>query len=89
MSQQDPVFAGRLIGDGVAINPTDSLVLAPCEGVISQLHDAKHAVAIKTDAGVEILIHVGIDTGMLRGEGFEAKVSIGDRVSGRATSDCV
>ena len=76
----DPVFAGRLIGDGVAINPTDSLVLAPCEGVISQLHDAKHAVAIKTDAGVEILIHVGIDTVMLRGEGFEAKVSIGDRV---------
>ena len=76
----DPVFAGRLIGDGVAINPTDSLVLAPCEGVVSQLHDAKHAVAIKTDSGLEILIHVGIDTVMLRGEGFDAKVSIGDRV---------
>jgi len=77
----DPVFAGRLIGDGVVINPTDKVVLAPCDGVISQLHDAKHAVAIKSDTGVEILIHVGIDTVMLRGEGFNASVSIGDKVT--------
>ncbi|WP_067515639.1 phosphoenolpyruvate--protein phosphotransferase [Endozoicomonas ascidiicola] len=77
----DPVFAGRLIGDGVAIDPADSVVLAPCEGTISQLHDAKHAVAIKTDAGLEILIHVGVDTVVLKGEGFEAFVSIGDKVT--------
>ncbi|MGB1270507.1 MAG: phosphoenolpyruvate--protein phosphotransferase [Endozoicomonas sp.] len=76
----DPVFAGRLIGDGVAINPSDSVVLAPCAGTVSQLHDSKHAVAIKTDDEVEILIHVGIDTVMLRGEGFEPCVKIGNRV---------
>ncbi|MBO9480714.1 phosphoenolpyruvate--protein phosphotransferase [Salinisphaera sp. G21_0] len=77
----DPVFAGRLIGDGIAINPTDSVVLAPCAGTISQLHDARHAVAIKTDSGVEVLIHVGIDTVVLRGEGFETNVKIGDKVT--------
>ncbi|MGO0305490.1 phosphoenolpyruvate--protein phosphotransferase [Endozoicomonas acroporae] len=77
----DPVFAGRLIGDGIVINPTDSVVLAPCTGTISQLHDARHAVAIKTDSGVEVLIHVGIDTVVLRGEGFETNVKIGDKVS--------
>ncbi|USE36467.1 phosphoenolpyruvate--protein phosphotransferase [Endozoicomonas sp. SCSIO W0465] len=77
----DPVFAGRLIGDGVVINPTDSVVLAPCAGTISQLHDSRHAVAIKTDSGVEVLIHVGIDTVVLRGEGFETNVKIGDKVS--------
>lgn len=76
----DPVFAGRLIGDGVAINPSDSVVLAPCAGTVSQLHDSKHAVAIKTGDEVEILIHVGIDTVMLRGEGFETFVKIGDKV---------
>lgn len=77
----DPVFAGRLIGDGVTISPTDSMVLAPCAGTISQLHDSMHAVAIKTEYGTEVLIHVGIDTVVLRGEGFETKVKIGDRVS--------
>ena len=77
----DPVFAGRLIGDGVVINPTDNVVLSPCDGVVSQLHDAKHAVAIKSSTGVEILIHVGIDTVMLRGEGFNTDVKIGDKVT--------
>ena len=76
----DPVFAGRLIGDGIAIDPEDSIVLAPCDGMISQLHDAMHAVAIKTDSGLEVLIHVGVDTVILKGEGFEAFVSIGDKV---------
>jgi phosphocarrier protein FPr len=76
----DPVFAGRMIGDGVVINPTNSVVVAPCAGTISQLHDAKHAVAIKSDTGVEVLIHVGINTVTLRGEGFDAKVKLGDTV---------
>jgi len=76
----DPVFAGRMIGDGIVINPTDSVVVAPCAGVISQLHNAKHAVAIKSEFGIEVLIHVGIDTVGLKGEGFDAKVAIGDTV---------
>ena len=77
----DPVFAQKMVGDGVAINPTGSEVVAPCAGTVSQIHDAKHAVAVKADNGVEVLIHVGIDTVMLKGEGFEAKVKVGDKVS--------
>ncbi|MGB0360497.1 MAG: PTS sugar transporter subunit IIA, partial [Endozoicomonas sp.] len=77
----DPVFSGRLIGDGITIDPEDSLVLAPCDGTISQLHDAKHAIAIKTDSGLEVLIHVGVDTVILKGDGFEAYASIGDKVT--------
>ena len=77
----DPVFAQKMVGDGVAIDPTASTVVAPCAGTISQVMDSMHAVAVKADNGVEILIHVGIDTVMLKGEGFECKVSIGDKVS--------
>ena len=77
----DPVFAGRLIGDGVVINPSVDTVVAPFDGVISQLHDAMHAVAVKSDSGLEVLIHVGIDTVTLRGEGFKAMVKVGDRVT--------
>lgn len=76
----DPVFAGKLIGDGVVIDPTVGVVVAPFAGTVSQLHDSKHAVAVKNDAGVEVLIHVGIDTVTLRGEGFTAKVAVGDKV---------
>ena len=76
----DPVFAQKMVGDGVAIDPTGSQVVAPCAGIISQVMDSMHAVAVKADNGVEILIHVGIDTVMLKGEGFDCKVSMGDRV---------
>ena len=50
----DPVFAQKMVGDGVAINPTDSVVVAPCDGVISQLQEAKHAVAIRHASGAEL-----------------------------------
>ena len=76
----DPVFAQKMVGDGVAIDPTGSTVVAPCAGTISQVMDSMHAVAVKADNGVEILIHVGIDTVMLKGEGFDCKVSMGDKV---------
>ena len=77
----DPVFAQKMVGDGIAIDPSDSVVVAPCAGTITQVHDSRHAVAVKADNGVEILIHVGIDTVMLKGEGFESRVSLGDRVT--------
>lgn len=77
----DPVFAQKMVGDGVAIDPAGSEVVAPCAGTVTQVHDSKHAVAVKADNGVEILIHVGIDTVMLKGEGFESRVNVGDVVT--------
>ena len=81
----DPVFAQKMVGDGVAIDPTGSRVVAPCAGTISQVMDSMHAVAVKADNGVEVLIHVGIDTVMLKGEGFDCKVSMGDKVNAGQT----
>lgn len=76
----DEVFAKRLAGDGVAIDPTSNEVLAPLAGVVTQLHEAHHALAITTDGGVEVLIHVGLDTVDLKGRGFTALVARGARV---------
>ncbi|MDP0589737.1 MAG: phosphoenolpyruvate--protein phosphotransferase [Candidatus Endonucleobacter bathymodioli] len=77
----DPVFAGRMLGDGIAIDPVDNIVLAPIDAEVIQLHGAHHALTLKTDTGIEILIHVGLDTVALRGEGFSPQVSEGDRVT--------
>ena len=76
----DPVFAQKMVGDGIAINPTDSVVVSPIDGVVTQVQASMHAVSVRAESGTEILIHVGIDTVMLKGEGFEAKVKEGDRV---------
>ncbi|MEI8298501.1 MAG: phosphoenolpyruvate--protein phosphotransferase [Pseudomonadota bacterium] len=80
-SVPDPVFATGLVGAGVAIDPTSCEVRAPFAGTISQLHRACHAVAVRSPSGVEVLIHVGIDTVTLRGEGFTAHVRQGDTVA--------
>ncbi|WP_196158634.1 phosphoenolpyruvate--protein phosphotransferase [Reinekea sp. G2M2-21] len=77
----DPVFAQRMVGDGVMIEPSSELLLAPCSGTVSQLHDAHHAIAIKQPDGVEVLIHIGIDTVTLKGQGFEPKVALGQTVT--------
>ena len=79
-SVPDPVFAGKLAGDGIAIDPTSSVLLAPVAGKVTQLHRAHHAIAILSDEGVEVLLHIGLDTVTLKGEGFTAKVALGDRV---------
>lgn len=82
----DPMFASKALGDGVAVNPADGTVYAPCDGTISLLFPTKHAVGITSDAGIDVLIHVGIDTVQMNGEGFEAfteqgaKVKRGDRL---------
>lgn len=76
----DEVFAQKMVGDGVAINPTDGLVVAPCNGKIVQVFPTKHALGIETKEGVEILIHVGLDTVELKGEGFKSFVETGDKV---------
>src|SRR5258708_8670002 len=76
----DEVFAGRMLGDGLAIDPTDGVVLAPCDGEILNLPASGHAVSIRTPHGFEVLIHIGIDTVRLGGRGFNARVKTGARV---------
>lgn len=76
----DEAFAGAMMGDGAAIVPTDGIVQAPADGEVTFVFPTKHAVGFRTDAGHEMLIHVGIDTVSLSGDGFEAFVSDGDHV---------
>ena len=76
----DPVFAGRMLGDGLAIDPTGGSVLAPCAGEIITLPASAHAVSIRAAPGIDVLIHIGIDTVQLGGRGFDARVSPGARV---------
>ncbi|WP_437685616.1 phosphoenolpyruvate--protein phosphotransferase [Sorangium sp. So ce176] len=80
-SVPDPVFADKVVGDGISIDPTTRTLLAPCDATVTQLHAARHAITLSAAGGVEILIHVGIDTVGLKGEGFTALVEQGDRVS--------
>ena len=76
----DEVCASKALGSGVAINPAEGMVCAPCDGTISLLFPTKHAVGITSETGVEVLIHIGINTVQLDGQGFEAFVSQGDKV---------
>ncbi len=76
----DPVFAGKMMGDGFAIKPTDGRVLSPVKGRVATLFPTKHAVGLVSDTGIEVLVHVGIDTVKLQGEGFEALCQEGDTV---------
>lgn len=76
----DEVFASKMVGDGLAIRPTEKEVLSPCDGKIVQLFPTKHAIGIETKEGIEILIHIGVDTVTLNGNGFKSFVSVGDRV---------
>jgi multiphosphoryl transfer protein len=77
----DPVFAQRMVGDGVSIDPITDRLLAPCDGEVIQLHPAGHAVTIRSSEGVEVMLHIGLDTVMLKGDGFDPKVAVGDRVT--------
>jgi glucose-specific phosphotransferase system IIA component len=77
----DPVFAQRMAGDGLAIDPLDCRALSPCSAKVVQVHRHQHVVGLATDEGAKILIHVGIETVKLNGEGFRVRVSNGQRVS--------
>src|SRR5215218_6576968 len=76
----DPVFAQKMVGEGVSIDPLSDRLLAPCDGEVSHLHAASHAVTIRTLGDLEVLLHIGLDTLKMRGEGFDAKVKVGDQV---------
>lgn len=78
---KDDVFSSKMMGDGIAIIPTTDLVKAPADGkIVVVMKESKHAVGIKFENGVEALIHVGIDTVSMKGEGFELFVEEGDNV---------
>ena len=76
----DAVFAQRLLGDGVAIDPIEGVLYAPCDGEVISVAATGHAVALRAANGAEILLHVGIDTVALAGEGFHVHAAVGARV---------
>lgn len=76
----DPVFSGKMMGEGIAIKPTDGTIVAPVDGEIIQLAETKHAFGIRTALGEEILVHIGLETVALKGEGFEVLTKLGAKV---------
>jgi phosphocarrier protein FPr len=76
----DPVFAQKMVGDGLSIDPSDAVLLAGCGGKVISVHAASHAVTLLTPEGLELLMHVGIDTVALKGQGFKPRVKAGDEV---------
>ena len=76
----DAAFASKAMGDGVAINPEEGVIYAPADGKISLVFPTKHAIGITLPSGAELLIHAGIDTVKMEGEGFELYVEAGDQV---------
>ena len=81
----DPVFAEKMMGDGIAIVPdkNDGVVCAPCDGEISLVMPSKHAVGIVMENGIEILLHLGLETCSLDGSGFDVFVKVGDKVTAK------
>ena len=77
----DPAFAQKMLGDGAAIDPQNELIVAPCEGTITMMYPTLHAFGITNTDGVEILVHIGIDTVAMKGDGFEYLVKEGQKVS--------
>lgn len=76
----DPTFGECMLGKGVAILPAEGKVYAPADGEISMMFDTHHAVSMVTTDGIELLIHIGLETVALKGEGFEPHVQSGDQV---------
>ena len=77
---EDDVFSEKLVGDGIAINPTEGTVTSPVKGTVVQVFPTGHALGIRTLEGLEILLHIGLDTVELKGEGFKVYVKTGDNV---------
>lgn len=76
----DPVFSGKILGEGIAIVPSDGKVVSPVNGTISLVADTLHAFGIESEDGLEILVHIGLDTVSLKGEPFTTHVKAGDKV---------
>lgn len=76
----DPVFAQKMAGDGLAMDPASDTIVAPADGELTLVFNTKHAFAITLDNGVELLVHIGIETVSLNGEGFEQLAEQGTKV---------
>ena len=76
----DMVFAEKIVGDGVAIMPSGDMMVAPCDGTICQIFETNHAFSMESDDGLELVVHFGIDTVKLEGEGFTRIAKEGQRV---------
>ncbi|MCC0627711.1 PTS glucose transporter subunit IIA [Clostridioides sp. ES-S-0108-01] len=80
---KDEVFSSGMMGNGIAIIPSEKVFKAPADGVVTLIHESKHAFGMKLDNGVEILVHIGLNTVNFKGEGFKTLVNIGDHVKKR------
>ncbi len=76
----DPVFAERMLGDGIAVEPVKGIAVSPIRGRLVVMHSAHHAFAVEAESGLKVLVHIGLDTVHLRGEGFEGLAHEGDPV---------
>ncbi|OLN21560.1 PTS glucose transporter subunit IIA [Domibacillus antri] len=76
----DPVFSQKMMGDGVAFSPSEGKVVAPADAKVLNVFPTQHAIGLETAGGLEVLIHVGLDTVNMKGEGFDVHVAEGDQV---------
>ena len=76
----DKTFSEKLVGDGIAIIPNEGKIYAPADGIVNCIMETKHGIMLTTDQGVELLIHVGLDTVKLKGKHFKAYVENGSNV---------
>ncbi|EOD01156.1 PTS sugar transporter subunit IIA [Caldisalinibacter kiritimatiensis] len=76
----DPAFSQKMMGDGFCVEPEDGVVVSPVKGTVATVFPTKHAVGITTKKGLELIIHFGMETVSLNGEGFTALVEAGDKV---------
>lgn len=76
----DEMFSNRMLGDGIATEPSSNIVVAPCNGEVTLVSETKHAIGLKNEDNIEVLIHIGLDTVKLNGEGFETLCSVGDSI---------
>lgn len=76
----DYLFNKKIMGEGAAIKPNDNIVYSPIDGEVAMLYESKHALIIKGKYGIQLLIHIGMDTAKLEGRGFGSFVKVGDKV---------
>lgn len=76
----DPTFSEKMMGEGFAVEPSEGKIVSPVDGKVVQVFPTKHAVGIKSSEGLDVLIHIGLETVSLNGEGFEGRVSEGTKV---------
>lgn len=77
----DKIFSSKAMGDGYSVTPTDGAIYSPLNATVDSVFPTKHAIGLKTKSGVEVLLHLGIDTVELNGQGFTTHVSAGDAVT--------